>query len=307
MTNSIPRLRLYWEFSRPFTLIAPALGMLSGGVTALGAGVPTQIGPGVLADIAIGTLMAAVLNAASNGINQIYDLEVDRVNKPARPIPSGRLSIAEAKRLSWTLYLIALALAATVNWQCFLLAAIAALLTIVYSAPPLRTKRHPILANVTIALPRGLMLKVAGWTTVKSAFDGVEPWFIGSIFGLFLLGASSTKDFADMKGDEAGGCMTLPVKYGPTKAAWLIAPFFVLPFLLIPIGWRLGWLSGVPWALDLLGLVLTVWGAYTIALVLRDPDALARTENHPSWSNMYRMMFLAQLGFAAAYLLKYAR
>jgi 4-hydroxybenzoate polyprenyltransferase len=34
--------------------------------------------------------MAAVLNAASNALNQIYDLEIDRVNKPLRPLPSGR-------------------------------------------------------------------------------------------------------------------------------------------------------------------------------------------------------------------------
>ena len=69
---------------------------------------------------------------------------------------------------------------------------------------------------------------------------GLEPWFIGTIFGLFLLGASTTKDFADIEGDRAGGCQTLPILYGVKKAAWMIAPFFVLPFLLIPIGVRTG-------------------------------------------------------------------
>ena len=64
-----------------------------------------------------------------------------------------------------------------------------------------RTKRDAIGANLTIAIPRGLMLKVAGWTTVKD-FDAPEPWYIGSIFFLFLLGAATTKDFADMKGDR---------------------------------------------------------------------------------------------------------
>ena len=102
-----------------------------------------------------------------------------------------------------------------------------------------RTKRHGLWANITIAIPRGMLLKVAGWSTVKTIFDP-EPWFIGTIFGLFVLGASTTKDFADIEGDRAGGCQTLPILYGVKGAAWMIAPFFVLPFLLIPIGVRTG-------------------------------------------------------------------
>ena len=70
------------------------------------------------------------------------------------------------------------------------------------STPARRTKQRGIWANVTIAIPRGVLLKVAGWSCVKTVI-GVEPWFIGMIFGLFLLGASTTKDFADMPGDAS--------------------------------------------------------------------------------------------------------
>ena len=93
---------------------------------------------------------------------------------------------------------------------------------------------------------------MAGWSTVKTIV-GVEPWYIGAIFGLFLLGAASTKDFADIEGDRAGGCRTLPIAYGVKAAAWIIAPFFVLPFVLIPIGvWR-GILTGNAVLLMILG------------------------------------------------------
>jgi 4-hydroxybenzoate polyprenyltransferase len=302
------RLRLYWEFARPFTLIAPALGMLSGGVTALGAGQPVHLVAGLFFRIAMGTAMAALLNGASNGINQIYDLAIDRVNKPARPIPSGRLSVREAGWVTAVLYVAAALLAAAVGRQCFILASIAALLTVVYSVPPARTKRFGALANLTIAVPRGLLLKVAGWSTVRSVLPrdvGWEPWYIGLVFGTFLLGASTTKDFADMKGDAADGCMTLPVKYGPRKAAWMISPFFVFPFLLIPLGTWKGWLTGDPVLLYPLGFLLALWGGYTLTLILRDPDELARTENHPSWGHMYKMMFAAQFGFMISYLAKY--
>lgn len=301
------RLKLYWEFARPFTLIAPALGMLSGGLTAFGAGEPLALSAALWIDVILGTLMAAALNGASNGINQIYDLDVDRVNKPRRPIPSGRMSIREAAWVTAVLYALALLLAGIVNLQCFVLATAAALLTVIYSVPPLRTKRHAILANLTIAIPRGVLLKVAGWSTVRTVTADPEPWYIGLIFGLFLLGASTTKDFADMEGDKAGGCITLPVRYGPTRAAWMISPFFVLPFLLIPLGVHWGILTGVEWMLHAFGTLLVLWGAYTVGLILRDPEALARTENHVSWRHMYMMMFTAQIAFIVAYLVKYAR
>ena len=51
-----------------------------------------------------------------------------------------------------------------------------------------------------------------------------------------------------------------------------------------------------------LGLTLAAWGGYTVRLILRNPEDLARVENHPSWTHMYLMMMAAQIGFAVAYL-----
>jgi len=289
-----------WELARPFTLIAPALGMFTGSVIALGAAPAVPLTPWVLARIALGTLMAAVLNAASNTLNQVTDLEADRVNKPGRPIPSGRVTETEALTLAGWLYVAAFVLAALVGPQCTLLAGTAAVLTVLYSAPPFRLKAVPYLANVVIAIPRGVLLKVAGWSCVRD-FGRLEPWYIGTIFGLFLLGATTTKDFADIKGDDAAGFRTLPVVHGPRRAAWMITPFLVLPFLLIPYGVHQGYLTGHPWVLYTLTAVLCSWGLYVSYLMVRRPDDLARTENHPSWTHMYVMMFVAQIGFALAY------
>jgi 4-hydroxybenzoate polyprenyltransferase len=304
--NASSRLRTYVDFTRPFTLIAPALGFLSGSATAAGAHPRESWSWAMVALPVVGALMAAVLNAASNGLNQIYDLEIDRVNKAKRPLPSGRMSIREA----WGVTLACFALALVLAWlvspggrhECFWLVALAAVITTLYSAPPLRTKRLGLWANVTIAIPRGVLLKVAGWSAVKS-FAGLEPWYLGAIFGLFLLGATTTKDFADMEGDRRGGCRTLPIQFGVTRAAWMISPSFVVPFLMIPIGAWTGVLTGNFWLLQTLGAVMTLYGFYVCYLMLRRPDDLAVEENHVSWAHMYRMMFVAQIGFALAYLL----
>ena len=299
------KLVLWFELSRPFTLVAPALGFASGAVTAAGAFPAERWSADLLVYPLIGLTMAAVLNAASNALNQIYDLEIDRVNKPARPLPSGRLTLASAWTFTLVTYAIALALAWLVapggRRECFWIVVAATAITVLYSVPPFRTKRLGIWANVTIAIPRGVLLKVAGWSAVKTVV-AVEPWFIGGIFGLFLLGASTTKDFADMEGDARGGCRTLPIIYGVRRAAWMISPAFVVPFLLIAVGAVMGILTGNFGLLILLSAVMTAYGLYVCFLMLRRPEELAVEANHVSWAHMYRMMFVAQVGFALAYL-----
>lgn len=299
-------LKLYAELARPFTLVAPALGFVSGALTAIGAHPREPFTLEVLTPALIGAAMAAIFNAGSNALNQIYDLEIDRVNKPKRPLTSGRMTINQAWAFTWMAYALTLILAWFVapegRHECFWIVAIAVVATWIYSAPPLRTKQHGMWANITIAIPRGVLLKVAGWSAVKTIY-GTEPWFIGAIFGLFLLGASTTKDFADMEGDRRGGCSTLPILYGVKRAAWMISPSFVLPFLLINVGVMTGILTGHAVYLHALGIFMALYGMYVCYLMLRRPDDLATTENHVSWAHMYRMMFVLQIGFALAYVL----
>jgi 4-hydroxybenzoate polyprenyltransferase len=299
------RAALVFELSRPFTLVAPALGFASGAVTAYGAAPREPLSVDLFLYPTIGLTMAAVLNAASNALNQIYDLEIDRINKPKRPLPSGRLTLQAAWTFTLATYAVALLLAWMVapggRRECFWIVVIATVITVLYSVPPFRTKRLGIWANVTIAIPRGVLLKVAGWSAVKTVM-AVEPWFIGAIFGLFLLGASTTKDFADMEGDARGGCRTLPIIYGVRRAAWMISPSFVVPFIMIAVGTVTHILTGNTVWLRLLSALMTAYGLYVCYLMLRRPEDLAVEENHVSWAHMYRMMFVAQVGFALAYL-----
>jgi geranylgeranylglycerol-phosphate geranylgeranyltransferase len=323
---------LYSKLARPFTLLPPLLGIVSGAVCAFGSIHNPDRAAGVtwavVATVALGSLCASLMNAASNAVNQVYDLEIDRLNKPDRPLVTGALSIADAWRFSWVLYALALVptwlvvpypyatfhekLAAPLAaHQCFFIYLAGLLFTFVYSAPALgRTKVRGMLANLTIAVPRGVLLKVAGWAMVARV-GFTEPWFLGGVIGIFLIGASSTKDFADIPGDRAGGCRTLPILYGVERTTKIISPFFVLPWLLLPLGAflpdpqdpRHPILTGNPWLLTALGALLAVWGCYTVYLLVRDPASLAETENHPSWRHMYLMLMAAQIGLALAYVL----
>lgn len=326
-------MKTYLTLARPFTLFPPLLGIISGAICAWGSihnpDPQRRLTASVILTVALGSLCAAFLNAANNALNQIYDLEIDRINKPARPLVTGELTLSQAWRATMLWYILAIVPTWTVvvypynTWseklfaplkfhECFFIYLAGMLFTFVYSAPALgRTKRRGMLANWTIAIPRGCLLKVAGWSMVAHIVS-LEPWFIGTVFMLFLVGAASTKDFSDIEGDRAGGCQTLPIKYGVRKSAFIIAPFFVFPWLLIPLG---AWmrdpfsrtdhpiLTGNAVLLTALAVVLCVWGVYTAWLLVRRPEELAITENHPSWTHMYWMMMAAQIGFAVAYLI----
>ncbi len=323
-------MKRYIRLSRPFTLLPPLLGIVSGAVCAFGSAhnpdPSRRVTWAVIVTVAIGSLCASLMNAASNIVNQIADLEIDRRNKPERPLVTGEISIRRAWIAAAVLYVLAIVptwlvvpypyssfqerlLAPPSLHAAFFIYCLGALATFVYSFPAFgRTKRHWLAANLTIAVTRGGLLKVAGWAFIASV--GVwEAWAIGGIFAFFLLGTTSTKDFSDMKGDRAHGCVTLPIRFGVVRAARIIAPFFVAPWLLIPL---FAWLpdpgrttatllTGGKTFLTLLGFALAAWGAYAARLLLADPEDLARTENHPAWTHMYLLMMSAQVGFALAY------
>ena len=319
-------MKRYVRLARPFTLLPPLVGIVSGAICAFGSAhnpdPARRVTGAVILTVALGSLCASAMNAASNIVNQIADLEIDRKNKPDRPLVTGEIAIRRAWAAAAVLYVLSIVptwlvvpypyegLAARVSapvplHAAFFIYLVGALATFVYSFPAFgRSKRHWFWANFTIAVTRGGLLKVAGWSFVASVLWG-EAWAIGGVFALFLLGATSTKDFSDMEGDRAHGCITLPVRFGVRRAAQIMAPFFVVPWLLIPVfTWLPGGarLTGNRAFLTALGLVLAAWGTYTARLLLRNPEELASTENHPAWTHMYLMLMTAQAGFAAGYL-----
>jgi chlorophyll synthase len=286
---------------RPFTMLAPLVGVLTGAATAAAAtGTPLRALPLLLAAAA-----AVLANGASNAWNQAFDADIDRMNKPTRPIPAGRATVAGALRLGHACAVAGLAAGAghavLEGRVAFLLCVAGGVLaTWVYSAPPLRTKRRLWLANPTIALPRGFLVPVAGWATLAPV-TSAEPFVLGLVPGLFVLGAATTKDFADVEGDRAHGCRTLPVVLGLAPAARIVAPFLGLPFLLSPVLAAAGWLGPSVLRFAVAGGVLAAGGAWTARALLRDPSSLATERNHPAWRGMYLLMLATYGAVLAVY------
>jgi len=283
-------------FLRPATLFAPVAGVV-GGAVAASAGWP---GPAHRVPLAV--LSALLLTGYSNGINQIADLETDRINRPARPLPSGAISMRAAWRITILLGLLSLAAAWTVGMGFFWCCVATVPVTTAYSLPPFRFKRTAFLANLAIAVPRGLLVVVAGWAAGGGALRR-DAWVLGLIAFGYIFGASVTKDFADVEGDRATGCATLPILWGPARAARFVAPFLFVPFLLAPLLAASGLLGGgvARWAIA--SSLLAALGGRAAMLLLRDPNPPADGTPHPAWLLMYLQYAAFHLAAAAVYAL----
>ncbi len=249
--------------------------------------------------LGFGIVAALLATAASNAWNQFYDLEIDRVNKPDRPLPAGALQPRSAMMIGWfcAIWALIFAVVAAPMYGAFVFAGTA--LTWIYSAPPLRTKSRPLGALLTIAVARGLLVPVAGWSLVADVAT-LEPWYLGAVVGLFVFGAAATKDFGDVEGDRAHGIRTLPVLLGTQRAARFIAPSLFLPFLLYPVGGYIEVLQPPIVALWILAGALFLSGTLAAWLLLVKP-AGAGGRNHPAWALMYLLMLGMHAGTAVVY------
>jgi 4-hydroxybenzoate polyprenyltransferase len=320
--NYAPKIRGILDLFRPFTLLAPLVGGIAAALMALaidplpkfegrfilnGAFIGPEFSwsyPFVYWEFPLLELLAGVsslmlVNAGSNVLNQVYDIKIDRINKPYRPIPSKIITLDEARTVAWVLYLVTLWRAAAVSSGAFLfLILIIMLITIFYSIPPVRLKKRLFISNLSIAFARGMLGFAAGWCIFGDPFNPT-PWLIGMVMSIYLIGAVTTKDFTDIKGDKKFGMRTLPVEFGKKTAINISAPFFVSPFILIPLGiWR-GHL--IESTMNMI--VLIVWGVYIVVLLYKFADTPDKKfENTPVWLHMYFMLMAIQLGFCLIYI-----
>jgi geranylgeranylglycerol-phosphate geranylgeranyltransferase len=173
------------------------------------------------ARVFLAALAAALIAAAANSINDFFDIDIDAINKPRRPLPSGRVSIFAALIFYGFCNLLALLLATFVNKSSFWIVWFSALLLFLYSA---RLKGTVLWGNLTVSLVTGLAFLFGG-VAVGSWKNALIP--AGFAF-LMHLGREIIKDLEDVKGDRAGRAQTLPVVHGPRLAGRLVQMIYGL-------------------------------------------------------------------------------
>ena len=223
--DTYPRLRTgklaaYLACARPFTWLAPLVGVVCGAAMATRYGYTTW--PTILAGwhtLLYGATTLLLLVVGNNFVNQSTDFE-DAVNRPYRPIQRGLVARDEASTIGHLLWFVALLRAATINPTFGVLVALLVGVSYAYSHPPIRLKARPWLGNAGVAIARGGLGFLAAWSLWATIWAAPPMWAAG-LLTCFLVGATTAKDFPDARGDAACGVRTLPVVYGARVAAKL--------------------------------------------------------------------------------------
>ena len=210
-----------WRFSRPHTLLGTfisATGLYVIAVSEL---------PGSGLDHLLWVMLAgAGVNVAIVGVNQLTDIEIDRVNKPYLPLAAGDLSPAAARRIVAVAALVPIVLALT-QGVLETVAVVAALAVgAAYSLPPLRLKRFPVAASLSISGVRAAVVNLGVYGHFALAFGG-ELEIPGAVWALtlfvlpFSFAIAVLKDVPDLEGDRRFRIATFTVRLGPRRAARL--------------------------------------------------------------------------------------
>jgi len=211
---AIPGVRavnVLWRFSRPHTIIGTALSVV--GLYAIAAAQNTA--PDAL-DLAATLVAGLAVNIAIVGVNQLTDVEIDRVNKPYLPIAAGDLSPRNATIIVAACTIIPLAMALTQGAAETI--AVAAGLTVgaLYSLPPARLKRFPLAASLCITGVRSIVVNLGVY--YHFAHDIAPPVWALCLFVLpFSFAIAVLKDVPDIEGDRAYSIRTFTVRLGPER------------------------------------------------------------------------------------------
>lgn len=287
------KLRAHIELADPVTWISPSIVCLCGAI-ASGQAIGFQwTSPRHWALALLGALMTGPLGTGfSQSINDYYDREIDAINDPGRPIPAGLLTLGEA-RLNWLFlgsatFLVSLLFG---NPLIPVLALLGLLLSVVYSMPPIKLKKHFWLGPPAVGLGYVSMSWLAGHLifaplTWESA---VVAWINGALAaGLLFL-----NDIKSVEGDRLHGLQSLAVAIGVKRTlvvAYLTINLSEALLMLLAILWGQYWVA----AFMLLAIIVPIYNQ-------------VKLYQEPSQKNYVRYLlasnpFVALIQFVSAFL-----
>lgn len=228
-------LSVLWRFTRPHTIIGSALAIPSLHILAAPS-YSEALTIRSFCSMIYAMIPALLMNLYITGLNQLTDVEIDKINKPNLPIASGDLSIRDAT-ITVVVSLVLSLLLGVAGSPAFaseglnMALGMSALLGTIYSLPPFRLKRFPLLAAFCIVSVRGAVINAGFFAHAKAvAYGGVAATgsssvlqclftdprcFLSSLYyAVFGLVIALMKDVPDIKGDKLSNIRTVSVRLG---------------------------------------------------------------------------------------------
>ncbi len=211
-----------WQFSRPHTIIGTTLSIIALYLITIATNnIPINI---ILSanhlQLILGAWLACICgNIYIVGLNQLYDIEIDRVNKPHLPLASGEFSVQQGQWIVGITGILAVAIAIIFSPWLLATVGISIILGTAYSLPPIRLKRFSFTAAFCILVVRGLVVNMGLFTYFNQALTQILSfppiaWIITLFILVFTIAIAIFKDVPDMAGDQKFQIQTFTISWG---------------------------------------------------------------------------------------------
>lgn len=231
------KIEAFIRFCRLHTIIATGLQVTGLFILVYGSGQRTSGSWAVWLPAFFATLAA---NVYIVGLNQLADVEIDRINKPYLPLAAGDFSLRQGRWIVAITGLLAVGLAITQSLTLLLTVGLAMVIGTVYSLPPLHLKSRPLWAALCIAFVRGFVANIGLYLHFHQKLQPAPavPWPTVLALTIFFFGFGLVialyKDIPDLIGDRQFGIRTFTVRLGPGRV-FLIGRLILTAFYLVPL------------------------------------------------------------------------
>ncbi|MDJ0636293.1 MAG: homogentisate phytyltransferase [Xenococcaceae cyanobacterium MO_188.B29] len=294
-----------WKFSRPHTIIGTSLSVIALYAIAIATTDST------LTWISLEQMLAVWLaclggNVYIVGLNQLWDIEIDRINKPHLPLAAGEFSLQQGKWIVGVAGVLAITVAGLSGMWLLATVAISLFLGTAYSLPPTRLKRFPLLAAFCIFTVRGIVVNLGLFLHFSQKLIGKEflnpyVWTLTLFILLFTIAIAIFKDVPDLEGDKVYNINTFTIILGKSAVFNISRGLITICYLgmvYTGIFWLNSFNSGFFISYHLILLSLLWWRSQRVDL--EQKKAIASF-----YQFIWKLFFLEYLLFPLACFVKY--
>jgi len=181
-------------------------------------------------NLLFGAITAFTLTGAAMAVNDYYDYDIDKINEPNRPIPSGQVSLKTSLVMTAVMTFIGLSFAFMISLYCLIFAMAAWIIMVTYTTIG---KRAGFPGNLLVSACVAAPFLYGSLVAVNTV--AINILLFASMAFLSNTGREITKGIVDLEGDRQHRIKTLAVVFGSKKAALVAAVFFIFAACLSPI------------------------------------------------------------------------
>ena len=307
----LPWLAAFWKFSRPHTIIGTSLSVIGVFVIAWTV-IPEEASTPTLNLFSLLLPLIACLagNVYIVGLNQIEDVEIDRINKPSLPIASGEFSRKDGWIIVLSAGALSVFLAVLGGWWLLATVLLSLIIGTAYSMPPIRLKRFPFWASTCILTVRGAVVNLGLFLHYREPLGlplGIpgKMWALAAFVVVFSIVIAIFKDIPDLEGDRRYNITTFTVRLGQARVYQMARLILSLCYL--------GMIAAVPWLEGVSGSCVLIthgvllglfwWRSYRVVMPNQEATA-SRSISFPDFYQfIWKLFFLEYIVYPIACLL----